>query len=129
MQIGYSFQWFKCLWSELFLLYFDFLPIQKLWEPKSLVETDDETVETGQIGEADVYESHNSLKLSWTKIWSLCYFEVYVANFVHPGSFVKSKSPDSIAFCETNLEDSVESKNLYLRVCLPLVWKDLVTDM
>ena len=104
--------------------------IQKLWKPKSLVETDDETVETGQIGEADGYESHNSLKFSWTKIWSLCYFEVYVANFVHPGSFVKSKSPDIIAFCETNLEDSVESsKKLYLRVCLPLIWKDLVTDM
>ena len=44
----------------------------------------------------DKFESHNSLKLSFTNIRGLC------SNFVDSESFLESNSPDILAICETN---------------------------
>ena len=49
----------------------------------------------------DNFESHNSLKLSFSKIHGLC------LNFVESESFLESNSPDILTFLlETNLDDS-----------------------
>ena len=69
------------------------------------------------------FELHNSLKLSFTNIWALH------SNFVQCESFLESKSPDILALCETNLNDSTDSGNLSVRGYLPSVWKDSITYM
>ena len=56
----------------------------------------------------DNFESHNSLKLSFTNIRGLC------SNFVNCESFLESNSPDILALCETNLDDSIAT-SLFLR--------------
>ena len=66
----------------------------------------------------DSLESHNSLKLGFTNIQYLC------TNFVDCESFLESSSPDILALCETNLDDSVDSGNFSVRVYLPLIPKD-----
>ena len=71
----------------------------------------------------DNFESHNSLKLSFTNTRHLR------SNFVRCESFLESNSLDILALYETNLEDSVESRNFYVRSYLPLIWMDSVTDM
>ena len=71
----------------------------------------------------DNLESHNSLKLSFTNIWSLC------SNFVDCESFLESNSPDVFALCETNLDNSMDSGNFYARGYLPLIRKDCSTRM
>ena len=71
----------------------------------------------------DSFESLNSLKLSFTNIWGLC------SNFVDCKSFLESNSPDILALCETNLDDSIDSGNLSVRGYLPLIWKDSSTHM
>ena len=71
----------------------------------------------------DNFESHNSLKLSFTNIRGLR------SNFVDCESFLESKSPDILALCETNLNDSTDSGNLSVRGYLPSVWKDSITYM
>ena len=53
--------------------------------------------------EPDNFEPHNSLKLSFTNIWGL------PSNFIECESFLGSNSPDILALCETNLDDSIES--------------------
>ena len=58
----------------------------------------------------DSFESHNSLKLSFTNIWGL------LLNFVDWESFLESNSPDILALCETNLDDSIDSDNFSLRI-------------
>ena len=55
----------------------------------------------------DNFESHNSLKLSFT-------------NFVDCESFLESNSPDILALCETNMDDSIDSGNFSVRGYLPL---------
>ena len=65
----------------------------------------------------DNFESHNSLKLSFTNIRGLR------SNFVDCESFLESNSPDILALCETNLDDSVDSGNLSVRGYLPLIRK------
>ena len=69
------------------------------------------------------FESHNSLKLSFMNIWGLC------SNFVGCESFLESNSPDILALCETNLDDSIDSGNFSVRGYLPLIWKDSSTHM
>ena len=64
----------------------------------------------------DNFESHNSLKLSFT-------------NFVDCESFLESNSPDILALCETNLNGSVDSGNFFVRGHLPLIRKDSCTHM
>ena len=71
----------------------------------------------------DNFESHNSLKLSFTNIRGLR------SNFVDCESFLESNSPDILAVCETNLNDSIGSGKFSLRGYLPLIRKDCVTHM
>ena len=71
----------------------------------------------------DNFESHNSRKLSFTNIRGLR------SNFVDCESFLESNSPDNIALCETNMEDSINSGNFSVRGYLPLIRKDSSTHM
>ena len=63
----------------------------------------------------DNFKSHNSLKLSFTNIRGLR------SNFVDCESFLESNSPDILALCETNLDDSIDSGNFSVRDYLPLI--------
>ena len=71
----------------------------------------------------DNFESHNSLKLSFTNIQGLR------SNFVDCESFLESISPDTLALCNTNLDDSIDSGNFSVRGYLPLIRKDSRTHM
>ena len=71
----------------------------------------------------DYFESHNSLKLSLTNIQGLC------SNFVDYESFLESNSPDIVALCETNLDDSIDTGNFSVIVYPPLIQKDSSTQM
>ena len=71
----------------------------------------------------DSFESHNSLKLSFMNIRGLH------LNFVDCKSFLESNSPDILALCETNLDDSIDSGNFSVRSYLPLIRKDSITHM
>ena len=51
------------------------------------------------------------------------------SNFVDCESFLESNSPDILALCETNLDDSIDSGNFSVRGCLPLIRKDSSTLM
>ena len=69
------------------------------------------------------FESNNPLKRSFTNIRGLC------PNFVDSESFLESNSPDILALCETNLDESIDSGNFSVRVYLPLIRKDSTTHM
>ena len=71
----------------------------------------------------DNFESHNSLKPSFKNIRGLR------SNFVNCESFLESNSPDILALCETNLDNSIDSGNFSVRGYLPLIWKDSSTHM
>ena len=71
----------------------------------------------------DNFESHNSLKLSFTNIQDPC------SNIADCKSFLESNSPDILALCETNLDDSIDSSNFSVRGYLPLIRKDSATHM
>ena len=71
----------------------------------------------------DNFELHNSLKLSFTNIRGLR------LNFVDCESFLESNSPDILALCETNLDDSIDSGNFSVRGYLPLSRKGSDTHM
>ena len=71
----------------------------------------------------DNFESHNSLKLSFTNIRGLR------LNFVDCESFLESNSPDIVAQCETNLDDSIDSGNFSFRGYLPLIWNNSSTHI
>ena len=71
----------------------------------------------------DNFESHNSLKLSFMNVQDLR------SNFVDCESFLESNSPDNLALCETNLDDSIDSGNFSVRGYLPLIRKDSSTNM
>ena len=71
----------------------------------------------------DNFESQNSLKLSFMNVVGLR------SNFVHCKSFFESNSPDILALCETNLDDSIDSGNFSVRGYLPLIRKDSSTHM
>ena len=71
----------------------------------------------------DSFELHNSLKLSFTNIQDLH------SNFVDCESFLESNSPDILALCETNLDDSIDFINFSVRGYLPLIQKDSGTHM
>ena len=71
----------------------------------------------------DNFESHNSLKLSFTNIRGLR------SNFVDCESFLESNSPDILALCDTNLDDSIDSGSFSVRGYLPLIRKDSSTLM
>ena len=71
----------------------------------------------------DTFESHNSLKLSFTNIRGLS------SNFVDCESFLESNYPDIFTLCETNLDDSIDSSNFSVRGYLPLIQRDSSTHM
>ena len=71
----------------------------------------------------DHFESHNSLKLSFTNTQGLR------SDFVDCESFLESTSPDILALCEINLDDSIDSGNFSVRGYLPLIRKDSSTHM
>ena len=71
----------------------------------------------------DNFESHNSLKLSFTNIRGLR------SNFVYCEAFLESNSPDILALCGTNLDDSIDSGNFSARGYLHLIRKDSSTHM
>ena len=71
----------------------------------------------------DNFEPHNSLKLCFTNIQGLR------SNFVECESFLESNSPDILALCKTNLDDSIDSGNFSVSGYLPLIWKDSTTHM
>ena len=71
----------------------------------------------------DNFESHNSLKRRFTDIRGLH------LNFVDCESFLESNSPDILALCERNLDDSIDSGNFFVRGYLPLIQKDSSTRM
>ena len=71
----------------------------------------------------DKFESHDSLKLSFTNIQGLR------SKFVDCESFLESNSPDILALFKTNVDDSVDSGNFSVRGYLPLVRKDSTTHM
>ena len=71
----------------------------------------------------DNFEPHNSLKLSFTNTCGLR------SNFVEYESFLESNSPDILALCETNSDDSIDSGNFSVRGYLPLIRKDSITHM
>ena len=63
----------------------------------------------------DNFESPNSLKHGFTNIRDLC------LNFIDCESFLESNSHDILALCETNLNDSIDSGNFFVRDYLPLI--------
>ena len=71
----------------------------------------------------DNFESHNSLKLSFTNICAFC------SNFVEYESFHESNSPDILALCGKNLDDSIDSSNFSVTGYLPLIQEDSITHM
>ena len=71
----------------------------------------------------DNFQSHNSLTLSFTNI------QGRRSNFVDCESFLESNSPDILALCETNQDNSTDSGNFFVRGCLPLIRKDSGTHM
>ena len=72
---------------------------------------------------SDNFELHNSPKLTFTNIRRLR------SNFVDCESFLESNSPDIVALCETNLDDSTDSGNFSVSGYLPLIRKDSSTHM
>ena len=81
------------------------------------------TVTLSKACKPDNFESHNSLKLSFTNIRGLR------SNFVDCESFLESNSPDILALCETNLDESNDSGNFSVRGYLPVIRKDSSTHM
>ena len=58
-----------------------------------------------------------------TNIWGLR------SSFFNCQSFLESNSPDILALCETNLDDSIDSGNFSVRGYLPSIQKDSITHM
>ena len=73
--------------------------------------------------EPDNFEPHNSLKLSFTNIRGL------YSNFSECESFLESNSPDILALCEANMDDSIDSGNFSVRSYLPLTRKYSIIHM
>ena len=69
------------------------------------------------------FEPHNSLKLNFINISGLC------SNFVKCESFLESNSPDILALCETNLDDSIGSGNFSVKGYLTLIQKGSITPI
>ena len=50
-------------------------------------------------------------------------------NFVDCQSFLESNSPEILALCETNLDNSIDSGNFFVRGYLPFIQRDSSTHM
>ena len=73
----------------------------------------------------DNFESHNSLKLSFTNIRKAFVRILLIVNL----PFNQTLLTDILALCQTNLDDSTDSSNFYVRSYLPLSRKDSSTHM
>ena len=71
----------------------------------------------------DNFESHISLKLSFTNIRDRC------SNFVECESFLESNSPDNSCFMRDKLGWLYWFGNFSVRGYLPLIWKDFTTHI
>ena len=71
----------------------------------------------------DNFKSHNSIKLSFTNIRDLR------SNFVDCESFLESNPPDILALWETNLDDSIDSRDFSVKSYVPLIRKDSITHL
>ena len=71
----------------------------------------------------DNFESHNSLKLSFTNNRGLH------SNFVDCKSFLESNSPDILALCGTNLDESIDSGRFSVRGYFNLIRKNSASHM
>ena len=69
----------------------------------------------------DSIESFNSLKLSFLIIQGLC------SHLIGCEYFVKSNSSDVLPSCETNLGDSIDCCNFFVKGYVSLIRKDSVT--
>ena len=69
------------------------------------------------------FESHNSLKLSFTNIKGLR------SNFLECESFLESNSPNILALFKTNLDHSTDSGNFSVIDCFSLIRKDATTHL
>ena len=74
---------------------------------------------------SDNFESHKSLELSFMK----SFIQIFVAFVVACKSFLESNSPDILALCETDLDDSIDSDNFFVAGYLPLIGKDSFIHM
>ena len=72
---------------------------------------------------SDDFEPQNSLKFSFTNVGDLR------ANFAESESFLELNSSENIALRETNLDDSVDSRDFSVKGYLSLFQKDSVTNM
>ena len=63
----------------------------------------------------DNFELRNSLNLSFANIRDPR------LNVLDCESFLESNSPDILALCETNLDNSIDSGNFFMRGYLPLI--------
>ena len=68
-----------------------------------------------RVYKPDNFESHNSIKFRFKNICNLC------SNFVECESFLESNSPDILALCEINLDNSTDFGNFSVRGYLPLI--------
>ena len=71
----------------------------------------------------DDFELDKSLKLSFTNILGL------YSDFADCKSVLKLNSPDILALCETNLDDSIDSGNFSVTDYLPLIRNNSSTHM
>ena len=71
----------------------------------------------------DNFESHNSLKLSFTNIQGLCLY------LVDCKVFLKSNSPDIPALCKTYLDNSIDFGSFSVRSYLHLIQNNSTTYM
>ena len=71
----------------------------------------------------DNFESYNFLRLSCMDIQGLH------LNFVDCNSFLELNSPDILALCESNLNDSIDSGNFSERGYLPLIQNNSSTHV
>ena len=74
-----------------------------------------------KVCKPDNFEFHNSLKLSFTNTQGLR------SNFVDCESFLNS--PDILALCHINLDDSIDSGNFSVRCYLLLIRIDSATHI
>ena len=72
---------------------------------------------------SDKFEPHNSLKLSFMNIRGLH------SHFVKCESLLESNFPDTLALCETNLDDPIDSDSFSVVGYLLLIRKDSITHM
>ena len=74
-----------------------------------------------KVNKPENFESHNSLKLSFTNIRGLR------SNFAGYGSFFQSNLPNILALCESNLEDSIDSRSFSVSVYPHFTRNDFVS--